>query len=85
MWIDVKDKLPEPNTKVLVVLDYTTFNRGKNVETANTHFTETYKEYGGPNALTGSGRLKGLYFSIPAIVCPGIVTHWMPLPEPPTK
>lgn len=80
-WISVKDEPPEPNKEILVLLDYTEYNRGKSVKIATTHFTDKYIGYGGPMALTGSGKLKGLYYALPAIIHPKTVTHWMPLPE----
>lgn len=82
-WIDVKKQKPDPDQEVLVVLDYREWDRERRVETARVHHSEQQIRYGGPNALTGSGTLTGTYFSIPAIVHPDVVTHWMPKPPLP--
>lgn len=80
-WTRLEIKQPPVGIDVLVLLDYTLFNGTKRILIAHVHFTDEPIEYGGPNSLTGSGKLTGLYFSLPAIVKPGIVTHWMSLPE----
>lgn len=85
-WIDANICPPEPNKEIIAVLDYTPYGRKKRILMATTHHTAEgeYIEYGGPNALTGRGKLTGLYYAIPAILKPGIVTHYrhiMPLPE----
>lgn len=84
-WIKIESEvdMPNPKTYVLVILDYTEYGRGKRIEIAHVNYTEEYIPYGGPNSLTGSGMLKGIFFSIPAILHPKTVTHWMPLPELP--
>lgn len=84
-WISIKDKKPTPLTEVLVVLDYRPWGHRRRVEIATPHYTHTRLAYGGPNALTGSGMLNGTYFSIPAIVHPDVVTHWMELPKLPEE
>lgn len=86
-WIKIEsqDDMPEPNQEVLIVCDYTKYGRGTKINHANVHFTVEPRAYGGPNALTGSGKLQGIYFSIPAILNPEVVTHWMPLPQLPVK
>ena len=84
-WVKIESEanMPKPNQEVLIVLDYTEYGRDRRIEKAHVHFTEELRPYGGPNSLTGSGMLNGTYFSIPAILDPKIVTHWMPLPELP--
>lgn len=80
-WIDMNDRKPLPATKVLVLLDYTEYRRDKRVEIAHVYSTAEPMRYGGPNSVTGQGWLTGLYFAIPSIVAPGIVSHWMELPD----
>jgi hypothetical protein len=84
-WIKIETDFdyPEPNIEVLIVCDYTEYGRGKKIQQASTHLAETPRPFGGPNALTGSGMLKGIYFAIPAILNPKTVTHWMPIPKLP--
>lgn len=84
-WISVEDRLPEPNQQVLVVCDYTVYGRSIFLHIASVYNANKPIEYGGPNALTGRGKLTGIYFCIPAILAPKTVTHWQPLPPPPTK
>jgi len=85
-WIPLtKENQPEIGSEVLVVLDYTSYGRGKRVLLARVNWAEVEISYGGPNSLTGSGRLKGLYFSLPSIVKPGIVTHYFELPPLPKE
>lgn len=80
-WIDMIDRKPLPAKKVLVLLDYTPYDRDKRVEIAYTYSTASPIRYGGPRSLSGQGWLTGLYFAIPSIVAPGIVSHWMELPD----
>lgn len=84
-WIKIESQkdMPEPNQEVLIVCDYTKYGRGRKINHARVHLTIEPRPYGGPNALTGSGNLQGIYFSIPAILNPETVTHWMPLPQLP--
>lgn len=84
-WIKIESEsdMPKPGQEVLIFCDYTKFGRGVRINKANVHFTTEFQEYGGPNALTGSGTLEGTYFSVPAILKPETVTHWMPLPDAP--
>lgn len=85
-WQRVDNIPPIVGSDVLVFLDYAHFKPGlKRIAIAHVHFTDEPVEYGGPNSLTGSGTLTGLYFSLPAIIRPGIVTHWMPLPKFPNN
>lgn len=76
---------PEPDTKVIAVLDYTKYGRGRRAVEANVHISDKYEEYGGPSAVIGKGKIppNTIYFSIPAIIPPEIVTHWMLMPELP--
>lgn len=83
--IECKEDLPKPNQDVLIVCDYSKYGRGIEINHAKVHFTIESRPYGGPNALTGSGKLQGTYFSIPAILNPETVTHWMPLPQLPVN
>lgn len=86
-WVDIEERKPDVSENgkfhyVLVKLDYTPYGMGIKVEKASVH--ESPKQgtnYGGPSSLTGSGRLYGVYFALPSIVAPNIVTHWMELPK----
>jgi len=80
-WISLTKRQPLPGISVLALLDYTPYGRHKRVLIADVHLTNDRIAYGGPMALTGHGFLTGLYFSVPAILAPGVVTHWMELPE----
>ena len=83
-WVSVDERLPESGIKVLIQTDYTEYGKEiKNTEIANVSFTEHEIPFGGPYALSGIGMLKGIYFSIPAILNPDVVKYWMPLPQPP--
>lgn len=90
-WVSVKDRLPEYKEvfprqaqRVLVLMDYKKWGRDEQrIEIACVHYASEPKKYGGPNSLTGSGYLTGIYYSLPAIINPECVTHWQPLPEPP--
>jgi len=84
-WISVTESLPKPGTDVLILKDLSKWNRGKHIYKASVHLAEKPQSYGGPNSLTGRGYLTGVYFAIPAICNPDTITHWMPLPEPPTE
>jgi hypothetical protein len=75
--------MPIPNQEVLIICNYLEYNRGRSIKQAHVHFTNVPRPYGGPNALTGRGDLIGTYFSIPAILNPKTVTHWMPMPKLP--
>lgn len=80
-WICIKEHPPTPGTEILAKLDYTKWGHGKSVRQSSVRFSEFEISYGGPHALTGAGKLKGLYFSIPAILHPEVVTHYINLPE----
>lgn len=88
-WISVKDVLPDhgsdffpkKSVEVLVLLDYSKWGREKIVEKACVWFADEPRPYGGPHSLTGSGMLTGIYFSLPSICHPDVVTHWQPLPS----
>ena len=84
-WINTKDRLPEPNKKVLIVRDVRKWDnkRPVTIDIAHTGYLEKETTIGGPNALTGYYKLKGLFFSLPAILHPESVTHWMELPSLP--
>ena len=83
-WVSVDERLPESGIKVLIQTDYTEYGKEiKNTEIANVSFTEHEIPFGGPYALSGRGMLKGIYFSIPAILNPDVVKYWIPLPQPP--
>jgi hypothetical protein len=84
-WIKTKDKLPEPNKKVLIVRDVRKWDEKRPViiDIAYTGVFEKETEVGGPNSLTGYYKMKGIYFSVPAILHPESVTHWMELPSLP--
>ncbi len=86
-WISIKDRLPEPNKRVLIITDVRKWDKTRpiKIEIANTGFFEKEIMIGGPNALTGYHKMKGIYFSVPAILHPEIVTHWMELPNLPTE
>jgi len=79
-WIKISDHQPIPGTDVLIVIDVTRFGRGRRIEKARVNYTPSSIQFGGPNALSGSGRLVGIFFSIPAILNPDDVTHWAYLP-----
>lgn len=84
-WISVKDKFPEPNSRVLIVRDVTSWDKTRPifVDVANVGFLEKETRIGGPNSLTGYATIKGIYFSVPSILHPDSVTHWIQLPELP--
>jgi hypothetical protein len=84
-WISINKQEPDPGMDVLVVLDYRPWGRERTVMQARVHKAETKRAYGGPNSLTGSGWLTGIYFSLPSIVAPGVVTFWMHKPELPAE
>lgn len=81
-WISVKDRLPGIGERVLIVRDVTAWDskRPRTIDLAHTGFFETETTIGGPVSLTGYHKMKGLYFSVPAILHPDSVTHWMPMP-----
>lgn len=82
-WISVLDKLPEPNTKVLIIRDVRKWDvkRKPYADIASVGFLEEETLIGGPISLTGYHNLKGIYFSVPAILHPDSVTFWQPIPE----
>lgn len=82
-WISIYKEKPPVGIDVLVLLDYTPYSEkhGKRIEIAKTYYAEFERPYGGPNSLTGEGKLVGLYFAIPAVLKPGVVSHWQHLPE----
>ena len=90
-----KKKMPVPThifdkkpKRVIVLLDYSKWGKDEQrIDIATVHQTENdeLQSFGGPNSLTGSGKLKGIYFAIPAICNPDSVTHWMELPQLPKK
>jgi len=84
-WISTKDRLPSKGDTVLIVRDYRKWDikRKPYVGFANVGFLEIETEIGGPNALSGYHKLKGIYFSVPAILHPESVTHWMNIPDLP--
>lgn len=84
-WISTKDMLPEPDEDVLIINDVRKWDEKRPVRImiAHTGFFENQFTIGGPNALTGYHKIKGLYFAVPAILHPESVTHWMPLPKQP--
>lgn len=78
MWISVKDRLPEPNTDVLLIAHGW---KERSVYIGRLRTVEPTKSW-----LTGITS-KGSDWTIwgfSYIVEP-IVTHWMPLPEPPKE
>lgn len=83
-WVAVSERLPEAGTQVLIIQDLTQWNREKRVLIADVHYSKTPIAYGGPNSLTGRGYQSGIFFSVPSILNKETVTHWMPLPTPPT-
>ena len=85
-WISTKDRLPEAGQKVLIVRDVRKWDKERKVEVdiANVHFSKK-QEFGGPNSLTGSGYLKGIYFAVPSILHPDSVTYWQPIPSLPDE
>ena len=84
-WISVKDKLPEPGQRVLIVRNVKKWDEKRpiTIDLATTGIFEKERMIGGPNSLTGYHRMKGFYFAVPAILHPESVTHWMPLPDLP--
>lgn len=82
-WISVNDRMPEPGTMVLVCLDYRPWNKKRKILQAAVHFSPVPRPYGGPYALTGTGTVQGVFFAVPAVLNPEVVTHWMPEPELP--
>lgn len=94
-WISCKKKMPEPThvfdkeaKKVIILRDYSQWGAGKKrIDIATVHETNEGEEisFGGPNSLTGSGFLTGIYFAVPSICNPDSVTHWMELPLLPKK
>ena len=86
-WIKTSEQLPEPNKKVLIIIDVRKWdsNRPIRIEIANTGLLEKETIIGGPNALTGYYKMKGIYFAVPAVLHPDSVTHWMELPSLPNN
>lgn len=84
-WISTKDRLPNVGEKVLIVRNVKKWDEKRpiTIDVAHTGFLENETIIGGPIALTGYHKMKGIYFSVPAILHPEEVTHWMPLPELP--
>jgi len=80
-WVPLDKAELTVGEEVLVRLDYSKWGRGVRVEKAYVHHSDTPIAYGGPNSLTGRGFLTGWYFSIPAIVAPGVVTHIIKLTD----
>ncbi len=73
----------EADKKYLLVLDYRPWGRSLSIEIGKSFLAKERTLYGGPNALTGHGYIeKGeIYFAIPAILHPNVVTHYIPIPE----
>ena len=87
-WVKVEDgcEMPEVGSQVLITVDYSEWGKNeRRIFIANVHFADELRPYGGLNSLTGSGFLTGIYFSVPHIPNPDAVTHWHPLPPPPSK
>ncbi|CAN1553348.1 Domain of unknown function DUF551 [Spirosomataceae bacterium] len=84
-WTKTADRLPEPNKKVLIVRDVRKWDQGRavSIDIARTGFLENETIIGGPKALTGYHKMKGVYFAVPAVLHPESVTHWMELPSLP--
>ncbi len=77
-WIDVNDRLPELETKV-IVLRPNEYSKKNDVLMAYLHDSgKTGRSHG---RLGESKWLYGFYWSLPAIVEFNTITHWMPLPE----
>ena len=86
-WISVNDIMPEEGTKVIIVRDVRKWSskRPITISIADVGYLDEMTRIGGPNSLTGYTNIKGIYFSVPAILHPESVTHWQPLPEAPNK
>jgi len=85
-WIDIskKEECLKDGDKAWIEMDYSEWGSNKNrIEIAYVHFTKEPIGYGGPNALTGSGMLTGIYFSLPAIVNPDCIKRFCLIPHPP--
>jgi hypothetical protein len=85
-WIKIDNRtIPELNTEVLVVIDYSAFGRGRTIKPAKLLNTTEPIEYGGINALIGSGILTGEFWSLPSILPFELVTHYRLKPELPNE
>ena len=86
-WVSIsqKESCLKEGDKAWIEMDYSEWGRNeKRIEIADVHFAKEPRGYGGPNALTGSGMLTGVYFSLPAIVNPASVKRFCLIPQPPT-
>ena len=61
-WINVKDRMPEVNTKVIVSILYGAGSRETTMSFTTKRFPDIFDHLLGDR-----------------------ITHWMPLPEPPTN
>lgn len=74
-WISVKDSLPSLHEDVLVFVEGISYNSGpyKSIDISN--LTELYGE---------GFKVEGIEWNC-TMSCKEVVTHWMPLPEPPIR
>jgi hypothetical protein len=87
-WVAVSEKETrlKEGDKAWIEMDFSAWGRNeKRVTIADVWFTKEPRGYGGPNALTGSGMLTGIYFSLPAIVNPDCVKRFCLIPQPPKE
>ena len=86
-WISVKDRLPEPETNVLIMQRYTETAPYANVTIGHLHQDSDLRRrpywkwiaYG-----ADMGNPKSEAYHRAEFICPGgeFVSHWQPLPEP---
>jgi hypothetical protein len=71
-WISVDDALPQENQRVIYYFEHTGISIG------------TYNQVEYPEEVAGKSGIYGNCFSGSGGYLVDDVTHWMPLPKPPT-